>query len=77
MLRLDGVQQGKRDSSLAFNNCCRLFLRRVGCFTRGGKIVSAFYLVGQQPFYSQNGLNKDKLLNLVEILMVRQSPPTN
>lgn len=77
MLRLDGVQRDEGDSSLAFNNCCFLFLMRVGCFMRGNGVVSAFYLVGQRSFYSQNGLNKDKLLNLIEILMVRQSPLTN
>lgn len=77
MLRLDEVQRGEKDGSLAFNNCCCLFLRRVGCFSRGGRVVSAFYLVGQPPFYSQKGLNKDKLLNLVEVLMVKQSPLIN
>lgn len=34
--------------SFVFNNCCCLFLKSFGCFARGGKMGSAFYLVWQR-----------------------------
>lgn len=46
-MRLDGIQRGEGDCSLVFNNRGCLFPRSVGCFTRGGRMVSAFYLLGQ------------------------------